>query len=208
MCGRFTTSIDFEALERYFKITRIEGEYKPLYNAAPSQDVPVILGNSPRILAFYKWGLIPSWANDQSFGAKLFNARSETLSEKPSFRNSFLHKRCLIPADSFFEWKHEGKTKTPFRFKMKDSSPFAMAALWDSWTTPENRPIHSCTVITTEANCLVKTIHDRMPVILARQDYTAWLDNSLKDTAILSKMLKPYPDELMSYDAADLSKLF
>lgn len=208
MCGRFTTTIDLEEIERYFKIARIEGEYIPLYDAAPSQDIPIIIGNAPRTLAFYKWGLIPSWAKDKSIGNKLINARAETLLERPSFRNSYLRKRCLVAADSFFEWKKEGKRKIPYRFLMKDSMPFAMAALWDSWITPENQPFHTCSIITTDANSLVETIHDRMPVILDTKDYDLWLDPSIKDPVCLNQLLKPFPSELMKSYPADLSTLF
>src|SRR5690554_5675597 len=107
MCGRFTTTIDLEEIERYFNIKKIEGDYTPLYNAAPMQKIPVIIGNNPRTLVLYRWGLVPSWAKDTAIGSKLINARAETLKEKPSFRQSFMKKRCLIPADSFFEWKKE-----------------------------------------------------------------------------------------------------
>lgn len=208
MCGRFTTTINLEEIERYFKITRTEGEYTPLYNAAPSQDIPVIQGNNHRTLAFYRWGLIPSWAKDKSIGNKLINARAETLLERPSFRSPYLHKRCLIPADSFFEWKKEGKRKIPHRFLMKDNTPFAMAALWDVWITPDKQPLHTCSIITTDANNVVQDIHDRMPIILDTKDYDLWLDPSIKDPAYLNQLLKPFPGELMYSCPADLSKLF
>lgn len=197
MCGRFTTTIDQEELEKYFKISRTEGEYAPLYNAAPTQKIPVVREIGSRVLVFYRWGLVPSWAKDESVGYKLINARAETLQEKPSFRRLYKRRRCLIPVDGFFEWKKEGKTKKPMRIIMKDRSPFALAGLWDSWHAPDRDPLLTCTIITTTANALVGSIHQRMPVIISTQDYGLWLDPSLEETDLLQPLLKPYPHDLM-----------
>jgi len=197
MCGRFTTTIDLEEIARYFKIKTTEGEYTPLYNAAPSQEIPVVLGKDNRKLAFFRWGLIPSWAKDPGIGSKLINARAETLTEKPSFRRAYKQGRCLIPADSFFEWKKEGRNKTPYRIFMRNNSPLGMAGLWDIWSPPGRPPLYSCAIITTKANSLLQPLHDRMPVIIRPQDYDLWLDTSVQEHAVLNSLLIPYPPEEM-----------
>lgn len=197
MCGRFTTTVDLEEIKRYFKIGTVEGEYNLLYNAAPGQDIPVVLGPA-RTLAFFRWGLIPFWAQDKSIGNKLINARSETLAEKPSFRQAFLKRRCFIPADGFYEWKKEGKNKTPYRVIMADKSPFAMAGLWETWFPEPERAIHSCTIITLHANSLLSPLHDRMPAILEPGEISLWMDPDLTDPKILKGLLKPFPSQHMT----------
>lgn len=197
MCGRFTTTVDLEEIKRYFKIGAVEGEYQPLYNASPGQDIPVILGQS-RTLAFYRWGLIPFWAKDKTIGSKLINARSETLEEKPSFRHAFIKRRCLIPADGFYEWKKEGKNKIPYRITMTDQTPFAMAGLWESWSPEPEVTIYSCSIITLQANSLLQPLHDRMPAILPPGDMSHWLDPDLKKPQVLKELLKPYPSRDMT----------
>src|SRR3954465_13778582 len=186
MCGRFTltTSID-EIIDRFDIQSFLNEElYAPSYNIAPSQLVLAVIndGSSNR-MGFLKWGLVPPWANDTSIGNKMINARAETISEKPSFRNAFNKKRCLVIADSFFEWKrHEDKSKTPMRIKLKSDDLFAMAGIWESWKSPEGKTLYTCSVITTEPNELMKDIHDRMPVILKPDDEKIWLDPSVSDT--------------------------
>ncbi|MCR4442282.1 MAG: SOS response-associated peptidase [Peptococcaceae bacterium] len=201
MCGRFTTTIDREQIERYFKIARVDGEYAPLYNAAPAQNIPVVLEDGARRLAFYRWGLVPSWAKDPAVGNRLINARAETLLEKPSFRRSFLQRRCLVPADGFFEWKKEGANKTPYRIIMKDGSPFGMAGLWEVWSPPGQEPLYTCAIITTGANSLLRGIHERMPVILTPENYDLWLDPAVQSPVLLNRLLAPYPAELMDFYA-------
>jgi putative SOS response-associated peptidase YedK len=205
MCGRFTTTIDLDEIARHFKINNIEGEYSPLFNAAPTQSIPIVLDAISRKLTFYRWGLIPSWAKDKSIGNKLINARSETLMQKPSFRRLYTKRRCLIAADSFFEWKKEGKQKLPYRILMKNHSPFAMAGLWDAWVTPEGLSLYSCCIITTKANSLIENIHNRMPVILNPSDYDLWLNTTIHDNSLLDHLLTPYPAEFMiSYRVSTL----
>lgn len=204
MCGRFTTTIDLEEIMHYFAIKSIEGEYTPLYNAAPSQFIPVIPGVKPRKLTFFKWGLIPTWAKDKSIGNKLINARAETLLEKPSFKTSFLYRRCAIVADGFLEWKKINKKKQPYRITMKDHRPFAMAGLWSSWTSPEGKSLLTCTIITTQANSLVSELHHRMPVILNQSNMEVWLDTKIssandKNIISLQNLLKPYSSDDMTY---------
>lgn len=199
MCGRFTTTIALEELLKYFHIDSVKGNYSPLYNAAPTQNIPVILGKNPRLLVFFRWGLIPYWAKDISIGSKLINARAETLLDKPSFRDSFKKRRCIIVADSFFEWKKCANKKIPYRIFMKDKTPFAMAGLWEKWSPPQGSPLLTCTIITTEANSLLEPLHHRMPVILKPEETATWLDPSQQNPAQIKYLLKPYPSEDMEY---------
>lgn len=200
MCGRFTTTIDLEEIRRFFKIDAVDGNYQILYNAAPTQHIPVILGKHPRTLSFYRWGLIPYWAKDISIGNKLINARAETLAEKASYRQAYKKRRCLIPVDGFYEWKKSGKSKEPYRIIKYDKTPFALAGLWDMWFSSPDTRILSCTVITTTANTKIKDLHERMPVILDNDnDINLWLDPDISDDNILSPLLKPYPSENLTY---------
>ena len=144
-----------------------------------------------------RWGLVPSWAKDPSIGYKTINARAETVANTPSFREPFKSQRCLIPADGFYEWQRNGKTKQPYCFEVNDSELFAFAGLWDSWTNPHGELIESCTVLTTTPNSLLADIHDRMPVILSPDDYDLWLDPAFNDTASVSGMLRPLDSNLM-----------
>jgi putative SOS response-associated peptidase YedK len=149
-------------------------------------------GDGHREARQHHWGLIPFWAKDPKIGYKLINARSETVLEKPSFRDAFKSRRCLIPADGFYEWKRSGNDKRPFSFGMKDDSVFAFAGLWEHWKAPDGKVIESCTILTTTPNQLLKDIHDRMPVILPRQHYAAWLDSSLAQPDALLDLLVPF----------------
>ncbi|CAM4028507.1 SOS response-associated peptidase [Lederbergia lenta] len=209
MCGRFTLFATFEEIIDRFDIQQmIDADlYNPNYNVAPSQSVLAVIndGTNNR-LGYLRWGLIPSWAKDIKIGYKMINARSETLSEKPSYRNAYKNKRCLILADSFYEWKrHDDKTKTPMRIKLKSDNLFAMAGLWESWKSPEGESIYSCTVITTKPNKLVRDIHDRMPVILNPADEKIWLDKSITDIDQLNKLLTPLDENLMeAYEVSSL----
>ena len=200
MCGRFTTTMPLEELVKYFHIQKITGEYTPLYNAAPSQNIPVIIDNDPRMLVFFRWGLVPSWAKDINIGYRLINARAESLLEKPSFRNAYKKRRCLIAADSFFEWKEESqKKKVPYRIMMKNDSPLAIAGLWEEWKQPQQEALFSCTIITTEANSLLQPIHKRMPAIIAPEQLDLWLDPKIQDPAKLDPLLRPYPADRFHY---------
>lgn len=170
--------------------------YKARYNCAPTQSLAVITSDLPDELRLMRWGLIPSWAKDLSIGAKLINARAETVSEKPSFRTALKSRRCLVPATGFFEWKREGKSKIPFLIRMKEQNGFCFAGLWDRWNSPEGGFIESFTIITTTPNELVSGIHDRMPVILPQESEKRWLgtESSMHD---LTSLLQPFPSELM-----------
>jgi len=194
-------------------------DLKPRYNIAPTQVVVIIMldrDTLQRRLVQVKWGLIPFWARDTSIGNRLINARAESASQKPAFRAAFKTRRCLVPADGFYEWKkQEGTQKQPYFIRNADGSPFAFAGLWESWTGPGGEAVESCTILTTDANDLTRSIHDRMPVILKPEDYDLWLDPEVKDPALLKPLLHPYPSDEMvaepvspkvnkaSYDAPD-----
>ncbi len=172
------------------------------FNIAPSQPVAALRVLPPadgRHLSMLRWGLIPSWAKDPSIAYKLINARCETVAEKPSFRNALKHRRCLILADGYYEWKKTGKTaKQPYYIHMRDAQPFAFAGLWESWQAGDGSPLETCTIITTESNDLTKPIHPRMPVILAAADYETWLSAPAENAAGLTELLRAYPPDQMA----------
>jgi putative SOS response-associated peptidase YedK len=209
MCGRFTLTATVDQLIDRFDVEFFlqHEEYSPNFNVAPSQSVLAVLNTGThKRMGFLRWGLIPPWAKDMSIGYKMINARAETLSEKPSFKNAYKKKRCLIIADSFYEWKRlDPKTKVPMRIKLKSDDLFAMAGLWENWKSPEGKSVYTCSVITTSANTLVQDIHDRMPVILKPEDEKIWLDPALTDTTILNDLLKPLDVDLMeAYEVSSL----
>jgi putative SOS response-associated peptidase YedK len=196
MCGRFTLNIPPELLAATFRIP--VPSITPKYNIAPSQQIPVIRNfGGENHLDSMKWGLVPSWAEDTSIGYKLINARSETVFEKHSFRRSIRTRRCLVPASGFFEWQHSDNVKTPFFISMADDNPMALAAIWEHWKTPDNSILETCAILTTSANKLMETIHDRMPVILHPQEYSLWLDREISDPETLNQLFKPYPSDVM-----------
>ncbi|WP_147532801.1 SOS response-associated peptidase [Bacillus marasmi] len=209
MCGRFTLTATLEEILNRFDIEEFldEDTYLPNYNVAPSQSVLAIINNgSINKMGYLRWGLIPPWAKDMAIGYKMINARSETLLEKPSFKVPFQKKRCLVIADSFYEWKkHDDKSKTPMRIKLKNNNLFGMAGLWEHWKSPEGKSVFTCTVITTSPNELMKDIHDRMPVILKPDDEKIWLDPTIGDISQLTQLLKPLEPELMeAYQVSSL----
>lgn len=180
-------------------------ELSPRFNIAPSQDVfAVVQGENGNRGGYLRWGLVPSWANDPKIGYKMINARAETVHEKPSFRKLLTRRRCLIVADGFYEWKQEEGVKQPYNIRLKNRNPFAFAGLWDRWEQ-NGTIIQSCTVITTEANELMKPIHDRMPVILTKESGPIWLDRSVQDEKRLSSILVPYQaSEMEAYPVSGL----
>jgi putative SOS response-associated peptidase YedK len=200
MCGRYTIRTRGKAKFYGVPASAIPLAELPLfgprYNIAPSQKVPVIVegadGSEEREVALFQWGLVPSWSKD---AAAFINARAETLEQKPSFAESFLRRRCLIPADGFYEWERRGKLRQPWFFQMKDESPFAFAGIWDQWAR-NGRATTSCAIITTTANELLTTIHDRMPVILDAETQGAWL-RSDADIRQLKDLLAPFPADVM-----------
>jgi putative SOS response-associated peptidase YedK len=172
----------------------------PRYNVAPTQMVPAVRLKSEkkeRELVMLKWGLIPAWAKDAAIGSQMIMARADTVAEKPAFKSAFQKRRCLMVADGFYEWqKTNGKTQ-PYFIGLKDQDPFAFAGLWERWKNPEGDAVESCALITTDANDIVRPIHDRMPVILQPKYYDAWLDPEVQDVEKLQKLLVPYPAERM-----------
>jgi len=204
MCGRFALVSTPEKLAHHFNLKR-KVTIEPRYNIAPSQPVVIIreetTGNK---LSAVRWGLIPHWAKDEKIGNKLINARAETVQEKPSFRDAFKSRRCLIPATGFFEWKHHGRMKQPYFIKMKNGGLFAMAGVWESWRSPDGKVIESCSIITTEANGIVGKIHDRMPVIIPAQSYGLWLSSASNGQSFL-EYLKPHsPFTMTSYPVSSM----
>jgi len=200
MCGRFTLTVNPAELQDTFTDYIFPTRYAPRFNIAPSQPVLAIPNDEKNTADFFIWGLIPMWAKDPSIGNRLINARGETIAEKPSFRGSFKHKRCLVLADGFYEWKTNAgkKTKTPYFIHMKDRKPFAFAGLWDSWEGSDGSSVKTCTIITTEPNELMESLHNRMPVILHPRDYGKWLDTSPQTPENLLPLIKPYPADFMS----------
>jgi putative SOS response-associated peptidase YedK len=200
MCGRFTLTVNPAELKDTFSDYNFPAMFAPRFNIAPTQPVLAIPNDDKFTADFFIWGLIPMWAKDPDIGNRLINARGETLAEKPSFRGSYRHKRCLILADGFYEWKAFGgrKTKTPYYIHMQDRKPFALAGLWDHWESPDGSSIKSCTIITTTPNELMGAIHDRMPVILHSRDYAKWLDPSPQTPESLQPLIKPFPADAMT----------
>lgn len=196
MCGRYTLISDLKKVAEVFGVPPTL-EAQPRYNIAPTQDIVAVVQNGSAHLSLLRWGLIPVWAKDETIGARMINARAETLAEKPSFRNLLRGRRCLVLADGFYEWRAEGKHKTPMYITLQDSQPFAFAGLWDVWQSPAGQRVQSCTIITTEPNELMATVHNRMPAILRPQSCADWLNPQLRDEAVLTHLLKPYPAELM-----------
>lgn len=193
-------------LAEVFGVLRLD-DVRARYNVAPSQAIPVVRQNgSVRQFALLRWGLIPRWATDPKMGVRTINARAETVATKPMFRDAFRRRRCVIPADGFFEWKKDGsKKKRPFYITRADGHPFGFAGLWERWERPGVQAIESCTVITTDANDLLQDLHDRMPVILPEDAYDRWLDPTQDDQAELSAMLVPFPpNELALYEVSPL----
>lgn len=206
MCGRFTLTADPDAIRAAFPNLTVPAQIRPRYNVAPSQPVAVIANSQPDKLDFYLWGLIPSWSKDLQMSQKMINARGETLAEKPSFRTAYRRRRCLILADGFYEWqKNSDKSKTPMHIRLKSGEPFAFAGLWELWHSPDGDPVYSCTIITTTPNTLMKSIHDRMPVILEPGDYPLWLEPGELNPEVLNPLIRPFPPEQM--DAYSVSTL-
>ena len=206
MCGRYTLTVTIEELmARYLIDGPVPSIHLPRYNIAPGQMVPAIISDGKRNrLGELKWGLIPNWAKDAKIAYKTINAKAETLMEKPSFRTSFQRKRCLIPADSFYEWKTTAEGKYPMRIMMSDHRIFSMAGLYDTWISPDGTKISTCTIITTTPNRLMEKIHHRMPVILRKEDEAVWLDRT-KSAEELKTLLTPYrDDDLFAYPVSNI----
>ena len=203
MCGRYTLKAGGRELSDLFGLSE-EPEIEPRYNIAPTQQIPVVIeeeangeANGGRTLEIMHWGLIPSWAKDPSIGARMINARAETVSEKPSYRSAFKKRRCLIVADGFYEWKRTDDGKQPYYLRLAGGGPFGFAGLWESWSMDSGDEMRSATIITTEPNEVAAEVHNRMPVILPPDLYDVWLDPDNDDREELLSVLAPYPADEM-----------
>ena len=206
MCGRFTLTKPIPWLAEILDVKNTEsvGSIPSRYNVAPGTDVAIVRAKEStdkdaRELDLARWGLVPFWAKDADFGARTINARSETASQKPAFRAAFRYKRCLIPADGFYEWAGSGRKKQPFFIHLEQRKPFAFAGLWESWTGADGSVLETCTVLTTEANEKLAELHHRMPVILPEESYAEWLNPRENRAKAIEPLLKPYPSEAFSY---------
>jgi len=199
MCGRFTLRAPAGVIAEQFSLFEA-APFTPAYNIAPTQPVATIVAALPglsRELVWMHWGLIPSWAKDRAVGSRMINARAETVAQKPAFRAAFRRRRCLVLADGFYEWQRLDGKKWPYFIHLRNDRPFAFAGLWEHWQGPEEETLQSCALVTTEANELMRPIHDRMPVILPEGEYARWLDPSLEPPESLLPLLRPYPSEAM-----------
>jgi len=196
MCGRYSITVAPEALAARFDTPVPEELAQPRYNAAPTQQLPVVLDDGTRHMALLRWGLVPRWAKDESIGNRLINARAESIEEKPSFRDAFSRRRCLVLADGFFEWQRAASGKQPFRFTLASGEPFALAGLWERWRRPDGNELRTFTIITTSANELVAPAHDRMPVMLLPEHEALWLDQKA-GPGVWRDLLRPYPPDRM-----------
>jgi putative SOS response-associated peptidase YedK len=179
----------------YFDTSPWDDEWSPRYNIAPTQSVPVIRQHPKepvRQIASLRWGLVPNWAKDPSIAMGTINAKSETAATKPAFRDPMRLRRCLIPADGFYEWARKGASKQPYCFEVREGELFAFAGLWDGWKNAEGQWIKTCSILTTTPNAVTSAVHDRMPVILDRDSYDLWLDPGMQNVAAISELLKPY----------------
>lgn len=199
MCGRFVLISDLKDIQKNFDIHDVLCEYKPSWNIVPSKSVPVVIRrNGKNQMECLRWGLIPSWSKDPSISKKLINARAETVDKKPSFREAFKKRRCLIIADGFYEWRKEGNRKIPLYFYLKSGRPFGFAGLYETWLSKDKMEIKTCVIITTAANEMIATVHDRMPVILSKDNGRIWLEE-MSDLSSLFSILKPYSAEEMNH---------
>ena len=199
MCGRFTLRAPASTVADEFKVLDVP-PLAPRFNIAPTQPVAAVrlaAESGQRQLVRLKWGLVPPWAKDPAIGNRLINARAESVAEKPAFRAAFRRRRCLVVADGFYEWQRSGGRKQPYFIRLRDDRPFAFAGLWEFWEGPEHSALETCTLITTGPNELMEPIHNRMPVILAPDDYDRWLDPAIQEPDALRPLLRPYPTSAM-----------
>jgi len=200
MCGRFVLLTDLSEITESFNIQEIACDYKTGKNISPGQLVTAVVQEDKNHLVNFRWGLIPSWAKGPSIGSRMFNARAETVAEKPSFISAFKKRRCLIIADGFYEWQKPGKGKNPFYFSLQSGRPFGFAGLYESWESPDKKQIQTCTIITTAANELILPVHDRMPVILPKDKESIWMNLENQNEGALLSLLKPYSSEGMKLE--------
>jgi putative SOS response-associated peptidase YedK len=197
MCGRFTLTVSGKDVADLFGLADVP-DLTPRYNVAPTQLVAAVraAADGQRSLGRLRWGLVPPWARDTKIAP--INAKAETAADKPTFRHAFRNRRCLIPADGFYEWQKAGRPKQPYLFKLRDGGPFAFAGVWERWQGPNGEAVESCAILTTSANELVRPVHERMPVILDPCLYGEWLDPGLTEPALFRDWLRPYPSDSMT----------
>jgi putative SOS response-associated peptidase YedK len=196
MCGRYSQQHTPQQIAERFEVIDPEYQFDAHYNIAPSQTVPIIIAQPKRRLVACKWGLVPFWAKDPSIGNRTINAKAETLIGKPAFKYAIVKRRCLVPADGFYEWQKQDKGPSkPFYITRPDRGLFAFAGLWEGWTSPEGEQLRTFTIITVEPNEKIRPIHDRMPAILKREYEAMWLDPSIREPLHIVPLLQPYPDE-------------
>jgi len=204
MCGRYTLSAPPKTLTEWFELAvPAPADLAPRWNVAPSQPVAIVPNRGPRAVALARWGLVPYWATDPSVGARQINARAETLRTRPAFRDAYRLRRCLVLADGFYEWRGRGAGRTPMLIRRRDGAPFAFAGVWDTWRGGPD-PLRTCAIVTTAPNALVAPIHDRMPVVLPRAAWAAWLAPG-EAPVDLDPLLRPFPPD--DWSATEVSRL-
>lgn len=204
MCGRFTITSTDDLVDEFGDLV-LPAELRPRYNIAPTQPVPIIANDNRGEVALVRWGLIPHWAKDISIGNRMINARSETIASKPAFRAAFARRRCLVLADGFYEWKRQGKAKTPYYIRLASRRPFSFAGLWERWKGPDDDEVLSCTIVTGAANDLMAPIHDRMPIVVAPEDRERWLTSEPVTSDAMADILTPPPAE--GFEVFEVSRL-
>ena len=206
MCGRYSLAIGLDDLDERFALKGSGLIQRPRFNIAPTQEVLTVVNDgSENQCQSMKWGLIPHWSKHPSIGNRMINARAETVMEKPSFRQAFQSRRCMVVADGFYEWRKHGRVKIPMRITLKTGELFGFAGLWELWDSPNGEQIYSCSIITTTPNATMESIHSRMPVILSKDAEDRWLDVGLSDTDELRDLMIPYPDnEIEAYEVSSL----
>jgi len=205
MCGRFSLATPAQQVAEHFGLTEVPA-LSPRYNIAPSQSVAVVRQVDPGalpILELRRWGLIPFWAKDSGIGARMINARVETAAEKPAFRVALRRRRCLVPADGFYEWQPHPKRRRPHHVRLAAGELFALAGLFESWKSPEGESIESCTLLTTAANPVLSALHDRMPIIVDPEHYPPWLDPDLQDPDSILSLTRSSISERLSFHPVD-----
>lgn len=205
MCGRYSTeNMDATVLRERFVVQRSLETFTSSHNVKPTHEAPVVIArDDERELTAMHWGLVPPWAKDPAIAGKMFNARAETIADKPAFRNAFRRRRCLVPATGFYEWQQQDRRKVPYQFVVGDGEVFAFAGLYETWRSPGGDMLHTYTIITTTPNDLVAPVHNRMPVILPRDVEAVWLDPQFEDAAYLQALLVPYPADAMQMRPVD-----
>jgi putative SOS response-associated peptidase YedK len=197
MCGRYSITTAPEAMRRLFGYQE-QPNFPPRYNVAPTQPIPIVrLWEGKRQYALVRWGLLPAWVKDPRGFSLLINARGESVLDKPAFRNAMKRRRCLIPADGFYEWKQEGKLRRPFYVRPKEGEPLALAGLWETWTGPNGEELDTAVIVTTQANHMLSPLHDRMPVIVPPQAFDFWLDCDKVDALTAAALFTPAPENLL-----------